>query len=89
MSDDEDKDFVLLPHYSGNPVGHNGEGLSCEQFCAIVESQIETFKWTDQDGNESCGISNCVVHFSMIRIQQRYEHLEIVNFFIRKKTECI
>ena len=61
MSDlDEDKDFVLLPHYSGNPVGHNGEGLSCEQFCAIVESQIETFKWTDQDGNESCGISKFI-----------------------------
>ena len=40
MSDDDDKDFVLLPHYSGNPVGHHGEGLSCDQFCAIVESQI-------------------------------------------------
>ena len=35
--------------YSGNPVGLHGEGLSCDQFCEIVESQIETFKWTDQD----------------------------------------
>ena len=44
MSEMEDKDFVMLPRYSGNPVGLDGEGLSCEQFCAIVESQIETFR---------------------------------------------
>ena len=51
MVEDEDKNCftVMLPHYSGNPVGLHGEGLSCDQFCEIVESQIETFKWTDQD----------------------------------------
>lgn len=36
--------------YSGNPVGLHGEGLSCDQFCAIVENQIENYSWTDQDG---------------------------------------
>ena len=36
--------------YSGNPVGLHGEGLSCDQFCAIVENQIENYGWTDQDG---------------------------------------
>ena len=51
MVEDEDKNCftVMLPHYSGNPVGLHGEGLTCDQFCEIVESQIETFKWTDQD----------------------------------------
>ena len=39
----------LLPRYSGNPVGLQGEGLSCDQFCAIVESQIETFKWSENE----------------------------------------
>ena len=42
-------DCGLLPRYSGNPVGLQGEGLSCDQFCAIVESQIETFKWSDNE----------------------------------------
>ncbi len=39
----------MLPHYSGNPVGHNGEGLSCDQFCEIVDNSVEQFKWTDHD----------------------------------------
>ena len=40
---------VYLPHYSGNPVGVQGEGLTCDQFCAIVENQIESFKWTQNE----------------------------------------
>lgn len=39
----------MLPHYSGNPVGVNGEGLSCDQFCTIVENQIDTFKWSSEE----------------------------------------
>ena len=50
MTDEDDKNFnVMLPHYSGNPVGHNGEGLSCDQFCEIVDNSVEQFKWTDHD----------------------------------------
>ena len=50
MTDEDDKNFnVMLPHYSGNPVGHNGEGLSCDQFCEIVDNSAEQFKWTDHD----------------------------------------
>ena len=48
MCDDEDLG-VFLPHYSGNPVGVEGEGLTCDQFCAIVENQIETFSWTQTE----------------------------------------
>ena len=42
--------IIYLSCYSGNPVGLHGEGLSCDQFCAIVENQIENYGWTDQDG---------------------------------------
>ena len=38
------QNFVMLPHYSGNPVGLHGEGLSCDQFCEIVDSQIGNVK---------------------------------------------
>lgn len=49
MEEDEDKNFAMLPHYSGYPVGFNGEGLSCDQFCEIVECQMEISNWNEHD----------------------------------------